>query len=69
MQYTLMPTCYKNTFFLEWFLNKFYSIEIKGENEGGTVFENHRKSLIQHCERSEHEACGQTGLPVRSILI
>ena len=26
--------------------------EIK-ELESGTVFENHRKSLIQHCERSE----------------
>ena len=23
------------------------------KEEGGTVFENHRKSLIQHCERSE----------------
>ena len=59
-----------------------------------TVFENHRKSIIQHCERSElclhfewtkvnkkcpklsilasfckSEACGQTVLPDRSILI
>ncbi len=59
-----------------------------------TVFENHRKSLIQHCERSQlhlHfewtkvnqncqkwpnlasfwklEACGQTVLPDRSVLI
>ena len=59
-----------------------------------TVFENHRKSLIQHCERSElrlhfewtkvnqkcqkcsilasfwkSEACGQTVLPDRSLLI
>ena len=56
-----------------------------------TVFENHRKSLIQHCERSElrlhfewtkvnqkwsilvifwkPEACGQTVLPNRSILV
>ena len=55
-----------------------------------TVFENHRKSLIQHCERSElplhfewtkvitnailtsfrkHEACGQTVLLDRSVLI
>ena len=59
-----------------------------------TVFENHRKSLIQHCERSElrlhfertkvnkkcqkwsilasflsPEACGQTVLPDRSVLI
>ena len=59
-----------------------------------TVFENHRKSLIQHCERSElrlrfewtkvnqkcpklsifasfwkPEACGQTLLPDRSVLI
>ena len=59
-----------------------------------TVFENHRKSLIQDCERSElrlhfewtkvnekcqkcsilacfwkPEACGQTVLPDRSILI
>ena len=55
------------------------------------MFENHRKSLIQHCERSElclHfgvtkvnqkcsnlasfrkvEACGQTVLPDRSVLI
>ena len=29
-----------------------------------TVFENHRKSLIRHCERS-----GQTVLPDRSLLI
>ena len=60
----------------------------------GTVFENRRKSLIQHCERSElrlhfqwtkvhqkcqkcsilanfrkPEACGQTVLPDRSVLI
>ena len=59
-----------------------------------TVFENHRKSLIQHCERSgprlhfegtnvnwkcrkwsilasfwKPEACGQTVLPDRSVLI
>ena len=59
-----------------------------------TVFENHRKSLIQHCEQSElrlhfecskvnskcqkwcilacfwkREACGQTVLPDRSVLI
>ena len=47
-----------------------------------TVFENHRKSLIQHCERSDLRlhwsilasfwkptACGQTVLPDRSILI
>ena len=59
-----------------------------------TVFENHRKSLIQHCERSElrlhldwtkvnskcqkwsilasfwkPQACGQTVLPDRSLLI
>ena len=60
-----------------------------------TVFENHRKSLIQHCERSQlrlhfewrqklikkcqnwsilasfwkAEACGQTVLPDRSVLI
>ena len=59
-----------------------------------TVFENHKKSLIQYCERSElllqfewkkvhlkcqkwsilasfwkPEACGQTELPDRSILI
>ena len=58
-----------------------------------TVFENHRKSLIQHCERSElslyfewtkcrkcqkwhilasfikAEACGQTELPDRSVVI
>ena len=30
------------------------------------VFENHRKSLIQHCEQSKlhlFEACGQTVLP------
>ena len=50
------------------------------------VFENHRKGLIQHCERSElrlhlsghwtiltgfskPEACGQTVLPDRSVLI
>ena len=25
----------------------------QGKFEVGTVFENHRKSLIQHCERSE----------------
>ena len=50
-----------------------------------TLFENHRKSLNQHCERSELRlqkfnrnaknvfwkpgACGQTVLPDRSILI
>ena len=59
-----------------------------------TVFENHRKSIIQHCERNElhlylrghqliknakngpfgqvfekHDACGQTVLPDKSILI
>ena len=43
-----------------------------------TVFENHRKSLLQHCERSElrlhysfwkPEACGQTVLSDRSVLI
>ena len=59
-----------------------------------TVFENHRKSFIQHFERSElrlhlsgqkliknakngpfgqvfekHDACGQTVLPDKSILI
>ena len=59
-----------------------------------TVFENHRKSLTQHCQRSElrlhfewtkgnskckkwsilasfskPEACGQTVLPDRSVLI
>ena len=47
-----------------------------------TVFENHRKSLIQHCERSELRlhwsilasfwkptACGQTELPDMSVLL
>ena len=47
-----------------------------------TLFENYRKSLIQHCEPSElglqlerwhffwkSEACGQTVLPDRSLLI
>ena len=37
-----------------------------------TVFENHRKSLIQYCERSElrfHFVCGQTVLPDRSLLM
>ena len=45
------------------------------------MFENHRKNLIQHCERSAHyfefikiakkvpEACGQTVLPDISLLI
>ena len=27
--------------------------KISEKNGGGTVFENHRKCLIQHCERSE----------------
>ena len=57
----------------------------------GMVFENHRQSLIQHCEQSDilsgqkliknakkksilasfwkPEACGQTVLPDRSVLI
>ena len=64
------------------------------EKKAATVFENHRKSLIQNCERSElrlhfewtqvhwkcqkwsifasfwkPEACGQTVLPDRSVLI
>ena len=55
------------------------------ENQRKIVFENHRKSLIQHCERSElrllkfiknakngqflRETCGQTVLPDRSISI
>ena len=36
------------------------------------MFENHRKSLIQHCERSElhlHLEWTKTVLPDRSILI
>ena len=33
------------------------------------VFETHRKTLIQHCERSIVEAFGQTVLQDRSALI
>ena len=59
------------------------SVQKVVQKNRSTVFENHRKSLIQHCERSEllslktpkaaslfkPEACGQTVLPDRSILI
>ena len=70
-----------------WVQTKFFCLT-------ATVFENHRKSLVQHCERSElrlhfewtkvnkkcqklsilasfwkPEACGQTVLPDRSVLI
>ena len=33
-----------------------------------TVYENHRKSLIQHCERSELRKCQNTVLTDKSIL-
>ena len=35
-------------------LHKVFTCEIKTKfMRGSTVFENHKKSLIQHCERSE----------------
>ena len=76
----------------------FFEGQVRGKSHKNrdevTVFENHRKSLIQHCERIElrlhfertkvnqkcpkwsilagfwkPEACGQTVLPDRSVLI